>query len=325
MLESECTKCILLLTPKARSGSPVFDTNLQTTPQSIQRVEVQQVVMSSKKSSSSHKRHRKSQDDVRKVYVALPVREEVITDSTEAPSSLAENPPSSSSHYSAATGPDPPPPSEGLPPPAPNDMDDSSRDDSEDSNEDEEGVNPYETPDAVRPPFSAAILQAQQDNNNYSGPSTFVPSGDASDLSTIPSTTDHSQQQKPPPQMDSFSAAFPSSNVASSPSTKAPLSNTINAHPPVPSTHNRISDFSFNLWHRQQVFGAVEFGTQTSPQKSLNLLSAIEGNAAPPVSSAPTAADSDASSAPNHPPHNPWSDTGSSSGTTNHRCGSPES
>ena len=25
------------------------------------------------------------------------------------------------------------------------------------------------------------------------------------------------------------------------------------------------------------------------------------------------------------PPHNPWSDTGSSSGTTNHRCGSPES
>ena len=168
-------------------------------------------------------------------------------------------------------------------------------------NEDE-----YNTPTA-----KPAVPPTAINNTNNSEPSTFLASSAASDLSTIPSTSDRSLKDppQPPSQATSFSTAFPLSNVAS-PANPLPSTSTrpLNPESDNPSVHTKVSSFSFNVWHRQHSLGPFQFGTQSSPQKQLNLLPAIEGEANAPAS---------VSNPSNNPPAtNPTSQSSPTSSTT---------
>ena len=239
--------------------------------------------MSSNKSSSSHKRRRRSQHDVREAYGAPATKETSIPSSvggtTNGNPSIAEIEPGASSISQ--------PP---LDPPSNDPRDDDASnylqypdvpDPMDSSDEEDEEKDEYQTPNNRAFP---TIAQQQDNINNSSEPSTFLASVAASDLSTsLPSTSDRSSKPPPPPppQNTSFSAAFPLANVASPsnhlPATSRPPSNTTTLPPS--STNTRVSSLNFNVWHRQYSLGSLQYGTQSSPQKSLNLLPAIEGQA----------------------------------------------
>ena len=118
---------------------------------------------------------------------------------------------------------------------------------------------PYETPLASRQP-----QQQQSSNVGRSEPSTFLDSAAASSLSTLAS-----DRTQPPRRVEMV--AFPP--LASNDSGHRPSGNEVDEEA---QTHNPttrgVSSLSFQLWHRKNSFGEMEFGTQSSPPKPLSTL-----------------------------------------------------
>ena len=126
-------------------------------------------------------------------------------------------------------------------------------------------VHPYQTPQASRLPNS-------RNDPNYTRPepATFLDSATAtSSISSGPSSTRTPRFNALPPPVSTIPGGVtePGSNGADA-------SN-------APSQKSRLSSSSFNLYHRCNSIGLVEFGTQSSPPKSSNLLRAIEASKDP--------------------------------------------
>ena len=142
---------------------------------------------------------------------------------------------------------------------------------------------PYETPLANR-----QAQQPQSRNLIRSEPSTFLDSAAASSLSTLPSDrtqpTRRVQMVTFPPLSSHDPCRLPSST------------NEVDGEPQIQNQAPRgVSSASFNLWHRRDSFGHIEFGTQSSPPKPLsNLRMSVDSttNEEPQGSNNPTTASS---------------------------------
>ena len=112
--------------------------------------------------------------------------------------------------------------------------------------------------DAVQPtpvpPFITPHAKATVDSHSTMV-STMVPTAGTSDLSTTSSNA-----SAPPPR--------PRPEPTPHPSNQSNESN--------PSTNNRAQPLFIDLWHNRDSVGQIQFGTQSSPQKALKLLAAME-------------------------------------------------
>ena len=227
------------------------------------------------KSSSSHKRHRRSQHEVRERYGEAGTKATSISSSIEGASKdtiIAETRPSASEPTApspaSVTKDERSPPTD---PTSPNYPDIPEQD--WDPTDDEDGGKEYQTPSGGNDDHQRAPNIAQPSDTSFSEPSTLLPSGNASDLSIIPSTSDRSNlrhSSSSAQQPATFSAAFPLTTIGPSPANPTTVAQ------PVALVHSKVSSFCFNVWHCQHSFGPMQYGTQSSPPKQMNLLPAIE-------------------------------------------------
>ena len=211
-------------------------------------------------SSSSHKRHRRSQHEIHELLGQAddrkPSAEQLNTSKTQhGQPSLAKNQPAVSTIQDTVPDPSSHPTSS---PPCIQDMSSASA--------------------AAEPPPVTTVSQLNNNNNNTntSEPSTLI----ASDLSTLPSTRTAAPPSLVPIPHPSLPTASPLSPPSGNTNRRQAHSNPQQSAQP--SLHGNMMsstsfNFSFNLCQ-------VRFGTQTSPPKSTNLLSAIEDQASTSMS-----------------------------------------
>ena len=112
--------------------------------------------------------------------------------------------------------------------------------------------------DAVQPtpvpPFITPHAKATVDSYSTMV-STMVPTAGTSDLST---TTSNASAPPPRPRPEPTPHLSNQSNESN------------------PSTNNRAQPLFIDLWHNRDSVGQIQFGTQSSPQKALKLLAAME-------------------------------------------------
>ena len=187
-------------------------------------------------SSSSHKRHRLTQKEVRELFDARSVSERSMASDNNQDESIAKN--QTTTPSTSNRNPPSLPRFASLPTVNPQD---------------------YETPLAQKDPPAPQSRSSEQ--SEQSEPSTFLSLEAASSMSTIPSEASSTRfVRRPSP--DTFSQAFPIAAV------NAGI--TPNETFPRPTTMG-LSSVSFNLLHRRDSFGHVQFGTQSSPPKSMIL------------------------------------------------------
>ena len=214
--------------------------------------EVQGLISTSKMSTSSHKRHRLSQQKARKAYGAQGVdaTSTPATEQVERITEIAKNQDNSNPNPNLSSA------SENA---FPLPCTDSTAGDNINATL---GVPPppYETPMANNPTLGQAA-STQENSEDQRG---FLDSAAASSLSTIPS-----QPSLPVHRLQFSYHHTPSSNGSgNNPSPSNP-----------PPTNPVTKSLAFNLLHRRHSFGNVEFGTQSSPAKPLNLQVAPEDQA----------------------------------------------
>ena len=196
-------------------------------------------------STSSHRKHRLSQKQAREAFAAQEASEASRVSTQE-----GRNNSIAKTRNVSSQEPNPPAPSPSNPFPFPSSVQ----------------VTTSSLPFYATPLSRNTTAQGQlEPNEEASEPSGFLDSAAASSLSTIPS-----ERTQPAPHRLQFTYnSLPSQATPGGPTTTVGSS-------AQPTSNRGASSLSFHLLHRRHSLGQVEFGTQSSPAKALNISQVVE-------------------------------------------------